>query len=418
MKYEVYNATVLISNLIIIILSIIGMYKSDKYNYSLNKIFYLFSFFFFGISPAIEFLLKVNYWKGQDIQIYKYSLMNLLIIVIIIIYMSFYNIFSKLKLFKFEKKIINYFSKQLKSKKKIKFFMIIISIFSFLILLYTNNFNIYSFLLRGGEGVERIKTEKMVGLIIDTFIKPLPIAVFLIFKIKQIKDKKLELLLLLFALITNFPTSVARFYMAAVYIPIIILYIPIMRRRLILNQILIVGLLFIFPFLDNLRRFSSMSDLKFGFNFKMFLEGHFDSYQNFLRVVDNNVVTNGKQLITAALFFVPRKIWSSKSIGSGSYLAEKIGLSFDNISMNYFAEGYINFGYIGILIFTLILAFINSRFDKIYWKNLTNGNILKVIYLLFLGMEFFILRGDLLSSFAYTFGILFAVYFVYQILKK
>lgn len=180
----------------------------------------------------------------------------------------------------------------------------------------------------------------MTGLLIGQFIKFLPIVYLIIFKIKNIKNRFFEIILFGIVLLTNFPTSEARFFIAAVYIQL--LYVYFYRKRLVLNQSLILDMLFLFPLLDEMRRFSRIENLKFGFKFEMFLEGHFDSYQIFLRVVSNEIVTNGKQLLTVILFFIQRKLWPGKSIGSGTYLQKEIGLSYDNIAMNYFGEGYIN----------------------------------------------------------------------------
>lgn len=408
----------MILNFIIILFSILGMYYGDKYNYSLNKIFYLFIFFFFGISPAIEFLLDVRYWHGSRLSDNLYIEMNILIILILIYYQGLYFIFQKFKLNKLEKCLIDFFDQKLKRKKKVEILLLGLSLLSLIIILYYNNFDIKGVLLRGGEDIKRIKVTKSISLIYNQFIKPLPVISLIIFKMKKIKDKKIEFLLLLIFIISNFPLSAARFYIAAVYIPILLLYVPFFKKKLIINQSLTLGMLFLFPFLDEMRRFQSFEKIKFGFNFKMFVSGHFDSYQNFARVIENNIVTNGKQLLTTVLFFVPRSMWAEKSVGSGVYLQNKLDLSFDNISMNYFGEGYINFGYFGILFFTILLAFINSRFDKIYWRKIDNKNILTAIYLLMLGMEFFILRGDLLSGFAYTVGFIFTSTFVYLIIKK
>lgn len=417
-NYKSYNGIVLVTNLIITSISIYGMYFGDRYNYSLNKIFYLFVFFFFGISPAIEFSLNIWYWNGNQINEIEYIRMNIIIIFILLFYIYFYNFFFRIKELKIEKRIITFFSKKLKSKKKVTFILVTISLISLIVLLYINKFSIYSLILRGGEGVERVKTEKMIGLLINQFVKPLSIVCLIIFKIKNIKYRLVEVILFGIVLLTNFPTSGARFYIAAVYIPLILLYVSFCKKKLVLNQSLILGILFLFPLFDEMRRFSGIENLRFGFKFRMFLEGHFDSYQNFLRVVSSDIVTYGRQLLTSILFFVPRKLWSGKSIGSGAYLQKEIGLSYDNIAMNYFGEGYINFGYIGIIIFTMILAFINSRLDKIYWLKLKKTNVFKGIYLLSLGLLFFILRGDLLSGLAFTVGINFSLYFVYRLLIK
>ena len=117
---------------------------------------------------------------------------------------------------------------------------------------------------------------------------------------------------------------------------------------------------------------------------------------------------------------MPRILWPDKPIGSGAYLAKELKMFFDNISANYFAEGYINFGFAGIIIFTILLSYWTARIDKIYWNMaiLIPNNYFTVIYMITLGMLFFILRGDLLSSFAYTFGFIFSALFLFKILNK
>ncbi|WP_371862084.1 hypothetical protein [Alkalibacterium pelagium] len=231
------------------------------------------------------------------------------------------------------------------------------------------------------------------------------------------KISKNELILWAFALLTNFPTGAPRFYIAALYIPLLILYIyRIKKRYLSLNKILIFGLLFVFPFLDQARSVNSLSELKFGFDFKMFTQGHFDSYQMFMQVVNENIITYGNQLLTSFFFFVPRTIWTNKSVGSGMLIANQSNFYFNNVSMNFFGEGYINFGYLGIILFLIIISYLNARLDLIYWSDSENSAN-NILYLLSLGLLFFVLRGDLLSGFAFTFGLFISAILVFRIIR-
>jgi hypothetical protein len=175
----------------------------------------------------------------------------------------------------------------------------------------------------------------------------------------------------------------------------------------------------IFPFLNNFRNFGEYTEIKLGFDFQMFLTGDFDSYQNFALIVSNDIVTYGSQLLGVIFFWVPRSLWPGKPIGSGAFVADKLNLIFSNISANYFAEGYINFGFLGIFIFLLLIAYLTAKFDKIYWTRIINlnNNFLTILYLISLGMLFFMLRGDVLSSFAYTIGFILAALFVYKIVN-
>ena len=172
-------------------------------------------------------------------------------------------------------------------------------------------------------------------------------------------------------------------------------------------------------FLNNFRYLTSNSDIEIGLNFEMFMEGHFDAYSSFMRILINDITTYGEQFLGCILFWVPRSIWPTKPIGSGAFLSNELNLSLTNISCCYFAEGYINWRFFGILLFTIFLAIYTSMFDKIYWNlkgNRTHNYFFEILYFLLLGLTFFIMRGDLLSSYAYTIGFTCSVLFVYYLL--
>jgi len=78
------------------------------------------------------------------------------------------------------------------------------------------------------------------------------------------------------------------------------------------------------------------------------------------------------------------------------------------------AEGYINFGIIGILLFAFILSLISKITDNWY-----KYNDLRLFFSLFVCFHMvFMLRGDLMSSFAYLIGILLAIFFVPLFLNR
>jgi len=183
-------------------------------------------------------------------------------------------------------------------------------------------------------------------------------------------------------------------------------------------------MLFIFPILNLFRAqyidLLREKDIVF-FQFNMLLEGHFDNYQNFIRMVKGGVVTGGRQLLGVIFFFIPRQIWPGKPEHSGIVIADNLNLSYSNISVNFFAEGYINFGFIGILLFIIIIAFLNARMDNFFWKKcngiLFNNPLFTCLYLVIFGMEFFILRGALLGAYPITLGLVTAVYITFFLSK-
>ena len=407
------NYLVLLSNFTIILLSLLFMILGDKYNFSLNKTFMLFSFFFFGIAPVLQYQNGVTLWWGSDFSDEDYIFQNFLIIVILLIYQGTYFVVNKIK----ARPVINIARAGTISSTMISINkLILVSLVSMVVTLMVYQFDPGNLFLRSGQAYEM---SRALRLVYDNFVRPLPVVALIYYKIFDVRNRRVEFVLLIIVLVTNFPTAVARFYAAAMYVPLLILYIRgVQYSYLKLNRLLLYGLMIVFPFLDQFRYISRFSQVRFSLGFDVFLSEHFDSYQMFMRVIDENIITNGEQLVTTLLFFVPRAIWPSKSIGSGALVSENLKYEFTNISMNYFGEGYINFGYVGIVIFALAIATINAQFDKRYWEIDNRSNYLSIFYCFFISLEFFILRGDLLSSFAFASGIFVSVLFVQKMVIK
>lgn len=414
-----FSAKVYITSIIIQIFSLYNIFNTEERPYSLYKMVYMFSFFFFGVSPLIQCYNQSSLFGARILKEEEYFFINILIIFILVGYKFLYYNFSKLPL----RKIDLSFVENLKTPTKLSplqtCILLLLSVFSFFLVFYSNNFSILSMLIRGGEFKEGHQIESLsVSLIVGQFIRPIPMVI--LFYYIQLSKKNYFVLILLFslAILTCFPLGMPRFAAASMYIPLLILGLPLFRKQNVFVLSIIFGLLILFPFLNNFRNLSSDQELIFGLDLKMFEEGHFDSYQNFALIVSEDYITWGYQLLGVLFFWVPRSVWPTKPIGSGSLLAEELGLSFSNISANFFAEGYINFGYFGIILFLIFLAFFTARLDKLYWHfaSKENKSFFKVIYYILLGMLFFILRGDLLSSVAYTVGFVLAGMVVFKMM--
>jgi oligosaccharide repeat unit polymerase len=317
---------------------------------------------------------------------------------------------------------------QLTIKNKIGYkscvLLLLISSCSFLLVFQSNNYSILAMIIRGGDLLNVIEPASTDAsptkwLIINNFIRPTAMMCFFYYAISPHHNRFIYYLLMLLAVVTCFPTGMPRFAAAAMYIPFMLLIFKYTRKKNVFSLMFILGLLVVFPFLDIFRVFSEDANVEIGLNFDMFLEGHFDSYQNFALIVSHNIITYGRQLLGVIFFWMPRSIWDNKPIGSGAFAAEKLNFTFDNVSANYFAEGYVNFGLIGIFLFLIVLAYATARLDALYWKYAAGSryNYFSVLYTISLGFLFFILRGDLLSSTAYAFGFVFSAMLVYKVLK-
>jgi len=405
------------TNFIIITISIFGILYNPKQYFNLAKLFYLFSFFFFGIVPYLDNISQNYYWSGGEIDYEYFVITNILIITSLLIFL-FINIV-------YTKKVINvkkYHDKCKSGKKRILLIILILTLSASYLILARNNYSFLTMLVRGvtsSQEVNVIPLSTLQGLIFQYFITPLPVISLLLYKYFYY-DKSGTMnnlnVILLFSLCLIFvaPTSVARFLAAALYLAILLSYTEVFQKQYRFPLSMIFGLLVVFPFLDKFRHFD-MEKFNFTIDYSFFQAGHFDAYHNFVRVISIDFVSYGYQLLGPLLFYVPRGVWHDKPVGSGHQLAYLEGFSFSNISMPFLAEGYVNFGVVGTVIFIILLSRLFTFLDNLYWslKPIYTNHWFYNIYYLSLGLSFFVLRGDLMASFAYTFTILGSYVFFY-----
>lgn len=422
-KGNAYNFSerVYLSSVFIQIFSLVILFSRRKMPYSLNKAFYMFSLFFFGIAPILQFYSETSFFGARKLLEREYFLMNLLIIVIMLIYELFYTIFFYKKLSKDKIKSMTKYEVDQHLTIFQTTLLIVISIVSFCFMFYANSGSILSMLVRGGEFKEEsASSSSSINLIVYQFCRPLSIICLFYYIISKNRNYLVMLVLTILALITCSPIGMPRFAAAALYIPLLLLTLRTFTYSPYkFSLTFILGLLVVFPFLNIFRLFGDATEVDLSLNFDTFLTGNYDSYQNFALIVFEDIITWGKQLLAVILFWVPRTYWPDKPIGSGATVGEILHFNWTNVSANYFGEGYINFGFPGIAIFTFLLSYFTARMDNLYWTLIFNSkrNFFRVIYFIMIGMLFFILRGDLLSSFAYTMGVIFACFTVFKIVS-
>ena len=385
-------------------------FTSDKESLNCNVITYLFTYLFLGIAPRVQLEAKSNIWGGRPLTEIDYVMTSLLIIFSLISYDIFYARFLK----------INYKYKEIDTTINIRIWLpTLFSIVSVAITLYV--YSKQPILLIYREFSDLLVDEELliknssISLIYSKFVRPIPVLVLIYYNLLANKHNNiLRWFFILLILISNFPLSLGRNYVAALYIPLLISFFPNILHHYWIKVGAILGVLIIFPFLNQGREMNSFSEMTIGVNTHMFLEGHFDNFSNLARLVRAGTITYGQQLLGVLLFFVPRSIYPDKPIATGGYIADLYNLDFDHISMNFWGEGYINFGIIGVILFSALLAYINAFFDRPHKHNLRISSILQCNYTIYLGLLFFILRGDLMSGFAYTVGILLSSHLIHR----
>lgn len=391
--------------------------------FSLVTMHWIFIFIFFGLSGFLQyqysdFVYSINATDATLIYV----------LIIILTWMFFFYFGSKIKVLEFKKiKILN--NSLSSSLKPNKLFLIIINIVSFLISMYIlNKSGINSLFSRSSNDaltLENQSTSLIFSSVLSNFV-----LYGLVLSIIYYKKYKKGLIILtiqfICCLIANPPLGMPRFNFGIVYLGLLLLFFPSFKHGKKFIGLFLTGFIVVFPMIDTFRHTSlfeiNSKDLFGTFsNFTSnFLSGHFDAFSmiiNTVNYVEHFGSSYGLQLLGVFLFFIPRSIWPEKPVGSGSTVREAQGETFTNVSSPLIAEGIINFNFLGVLLFAFFIGILVKRLDNIYWfleKNNSNISYIQLLYPFLISMFFFINRGDLLSSFAYTMGhiVVFTVIFI------
>ncbi|WP_345166842.1 hypothetical protein [Algibacter aquimarinus] len=346
-------------------------------------------YLFFGVAPVLQYKSS-TYFFGVNSVINETDMYygGLLSLTIIIFHNLMYYFISTKKLtpeikFPTKRLEVNFDFKIVSSVLIILLSLFVVTIF----------FDFESFIsaryLKGLKGYKFYA----INFFRDT-LRLIPLFYLLNFKQGKVKDLRVEIVLILSILLFNFPTAISRFQVALVYLPLFYFYFKKLQEYFVL--VFLSSFLLIFPYLHNFRYSLKLQRDNYNF-FGMFNSLHFDTFQNTISVIKLSIITNGEQLFGSLLFFIPRSIWAEKSRTSSLLLCNEIEFDgFCNIALSFFGEGYINFGYVGLTLFLLFLAYFNAFFDKTYLNY--NSSSFNSFYFIFIFYEFYLLRGSLTSS--------------------
>lgn len=178
--------------------------------------------------------------------------------------------------------------------------------------------------------------------------------------------------------------------------------------------------LFIFPLLDKFR-YRNVLSKKTGL-YETFLNSDFDAYQqlsNTITFVEEHGYQMGEQFLGAIMLFVPNEFWTSKPIPSGPLVASNVNLRFTNLSSPIPAESFIDFGFVGVMIYAFVIGKLIFRVDRYIKKKeiLKEFSSIPLILLLTLsGQLTLLLRGALIGV-AGPSILIMLIYFLYVITK-
>ncbi|WP_394355200.1 O-antigen polysaccharide polymerase Wzy [Nonlabens antarcticus] len=155
---------------------------------------------------------------------------------------------------------------------------------------------------------------------------------------------------------------------------------------------------------------------------KGFMSLNYDAFCNIgvvIEVVEKNGFSWGYQLLSALLFFIPRSIWSGKPDASGQVVGDHLINNYDyyfaNLSNPLVSEGYMNFGFLGVVIMAVALALTIVYF--LTWLN-SHDHLKKAVAFYFAVHLLFLLRGDFTNGYSYFVGTFIGLYVIPKLILK
>jgi hypothetical protein len=147
-----------------------------------------------------------------------------------------------------------------------------------------------------------------------------------------------------------------------------------------------------------------------------FITTHYDAWANIYSVIEmtmRNGLSGGKQLLGALLFYVPSTWWSGKPLATGieigNFLMTNYSMWFNNLSAPVIAEGFLDFGYLGVIAYGLGVAALVKGIE--HWSSPDRSAILQAVAAYLAFFLVFLLRGSLMIAFAYGSGAMAAFVF-------
>ncbi len=401
---------IILSFIINTIICFLGVIK-DKYKYSLNKSFWLFSLIFFCLAPVIQYITDSAIWRVKIAPEY-YLKTNILLLLCFAVYSFFYKAGNKKNPKEKNDVLIS---------KKDQFILDIVylalSIISVLLLSHLVGFS--NLFFRKDNSILSIE-DSLLNHLINYTLRVTPVYCF---ALNYKRNKKINVLLLIeliCIIVCNFPTSVTRFWMGSIYFGLFCYIIKNNKYNRWFDLVVVSTFFLLFPILFSFKSVSSNTTaLSLAVDVaNSFSSVDYDAYSILARTimyVESNGILFGKQIIGTLLFFIPRSIWASKPQATGILIVSSQGQNwYTNVSCPFFAEGLINFGLLGAVGFTALLAHLLGRFDRKHWNDGTE--LFDYFYPFLTGFMFFLLRGAIHHAVVYMF-IFFIPYIFILIIK-
>ena len=201
------------------------------------------------------------------------------------------------------------------------------------------------------------------------------------------------------SLVAN-PISSARYVFGTAGLAMLAALFPLTSPRRVRWAVvgLLLSLVVVFPFADLARRgYQATDGVTVGS--AAYLTQDYDAFQqsmNAFEYVDRHGHTDGRQAVAAGFFFVPRQVWDGKATDTGRVIGEDLGYRATNLSCPLWAEAYVDFGWLGVMLVLGLFGAFARDLDARYAR--FDGSILAAFVPLFAAYVFLLVRGSLLQA--------------------
>lgn len=391
----------------------------DQRNYSLNKMHWYFIFIFLFLSPISQLSSGYYPWNYKyDLNLIGYT--NFVIILWEVFYfLSYTNKSHKKIVFRMSQAQNCMAQKNITPKDKTsiqygllgQILLLGLSFFAVAIMIYKNG--IMNLFIRNASGFGT----GTFGILLEYLFRSIPVHNSAIMILQRKKHQNIPIIYiglhLICVFILNYPPALWRFWIGTVYLGLLICIVPstwFADRRF--DFAILVALVVVFPLFRIFKKntLQMMFEMKINMDFiSVYNDVDFDAYSMLLRIIDYTMQEGfcyGTQLRSVLLFFIPRSLWNIKGIPTGEMVAAFQNNYFTNVSAPIMAEGYVDFGIVGVIAYAWISGYILKAIDKRYWQDqLENELHYRELILPFLmGFIIFIMRGALQPTFLRLMG--------------
>lgn len=390
-------------------------YLLDKGFLTIDKVVYIFAFLFCYYAPFHQYVSGVNIHRYGAFSDTEYASASLVIILFLIIF-----------------KLVRKYDRNKKKSIFVKsdtgfsvrnFGLLTVSIVCILCLAYLYiTHNLFNFTSEAGKSAESLMS------VVLKIVRFFPVACLLLLihckKVDRIHCSKSVatlgwVIISISCAIVYFPINgtIGRFLLFGTYISILGSIFEEAKHKSYILLVTVVGFYFVFPAF-NFFKYHGIGNLA-GFMFGGFdvTTIDYDAFQMFmqsLRYVRSDGLLWGANIFSALMCIIPRSIWSGKLEHTGVIISKSINAAFNNVSCPIFAEFYVAFGIIGVIIGTY---FFSKILGILEFGNRKENVFFKGLYYIALGIVFSYMRGAMLPTTSIWYSLNISFVLAYSICK-